>query len=41
VKSSNIWEQYWRIKIALRKKLWADWRWGMLAIIQCRIFCLL
>jgi len=27
-------------KILFRKKLRADWSWGMLCIIRCRIFCL-
>jgi len=28
------------IKIPFRKKLRADWRQGMLAIVRCKIFCL-
>jgi hypothetical protein len=31
----------YQIKILFRKKLKADWSQGMLAIIRCRIFCLL
>jgi hypothetical protein len=37
---SNIWEQPEQIKILLMKKLRADLRQGMLAIIRRRIFCL-
>jgi hypothetical protein len=33
------WEQPSEIKILFRKNLRADWSQGMLAIIQCRIFC--
>jgi hypothetical protein len=40
-KSSYIWEQPQPIKILLRKKLRADWSQEILAIIWCRIFCLL
>jgi len=33
-------EQSSRIKILSRKKLKADWSYGILAIICCRVFCL-
>ena len=39
VKSSHSWEKLEQIKILFRKKLRTDWNQGMLAIIQCRIFC--
>jgi len=40
-KCSDIWEQFYQIKIQFRKKLRANWSQGMLAIFRCRIFCLL
>jgi hypothetical protein len=38
--SLNIWEQPLPIKIPILKKLGSDLSQGMLAIIQCKIFCL-
>jgi hypothetical protein len=37
---SDIWEQPKRIKLPSKKKLKVDKSQGMLAIIQCRLFCL-
>ena len=38
--SSNTGELHQRTKILFRKKLRSVWNQGLLAIIQCRIFCL-
>jgi len=38
--NSNVWEQPSRIKMLFRKKLRANTTQEMLAIFQCRIFCL-
>jgi len=39
-KSSDIWDKLEQIKPLFAMKLRAHWNRGMLAIIQCRIFCL-